>query len=234
MSPKAGQMLLDTVRSIIRASLARGAVKTVGCEDLKELEADSMAQAANMLESAEQAGKEVSPNSVAFYVLQALRSGRRFGCASRTDAMSPAAQLDGHAVMLSMDEGLGVADDDPDDEVTLHSCLAATGEDPAAQGARKLDWDALAAVISPEDRALLLGTAAGVPCIEMAVMYGVTPARVTQRKRELGHRMKSELGDTVLADSVRESPWEGHMRAYREKRACRYNQPPASMPKKRT
>ena len=97
MSPKAGQLLLDGVRPIIRASLAKGAVKTMGCEDLQELEADGMAQAANMLESAELAGKEVSPNSVAFYVLQALRSGRRFGCASRTDAMSPATQRPGNS-----------------------------------------------------------------------------------------------------------------------------------------
>ena len=222
MSPKAGQLLLDGVRPIIRASLAKGAVKTMGCEDLQELEADGMAQAANMLESAELAGKEVSPNSVAFYVLQALRSGRRFGCASRTDAMSPATQLDGHVALVSMDEPVFIADLDDDDEVDLHSCLASTGEDPAAQGSRELDWDAMMTFISTEDRDLLIGTAAGVPGTEMAFMYGVTPARVTQRKRELGHRMRSELGDTVLADCVRESPWEGHMRAYREKRACRY------------
>ena len=226
-------MLLDSVRPIIRASLAKGAVKTVGCEDLQELEADGMAQAANMLESAELAGKAVSPNSVAFYALQALRSGRRFGCASRTDAMSPATQLDGHAVMLSMDAPIAIDDLDDDDEITLHSCLAATGEDPAAQGSRELDWGAMMTFISPEDRDLLLGTAAGVPGIEMAFMYNVTPARVTQRKRELGHKMRSELGDNVLADCVRESPWEGHMRAYREKRACRYTAAPTRKTKKK-
>jgi len=93
-------MLLRHVRPIIRARLAKGAVKTVGSEDLEELEADGMAQAANMLGSAEQAGKEVKPNSVAFYVLQALRSGRRFGSAGRSDAMAPSTQLDGNAVML--------------------------------------------------------------------------------------------------------------------------------------
>ncbi len=232
MSPRTGQMLLDSVRPIIRAAIARGAVKTVGCEDLQELEADGMAQAANMLEAAEKAGKAVSPNSVAFYVLQALRSGRRHGSASRTDAMSPATQLDGHAVMLSMDEPLDVFDED-DDEVDLHSCLASTGEDPAAQGAREIDWDEMMAAINPGDRDLLLSTAAGVPGIDLAFMYNVTPARVTQRKRELGYKMRSELGDNVLADCVRESPWEGHMRAYREKRACRYTAAPTRKTKKK-
>lgn len=223
MSPRAGEMLLREVRPIIRATLARGAVKTVGCEDLEELEADGLAQAASMIEAAELAGKTVSASSVAYYTLQALRSGRRYGCASRTDAMSPATQLDGHAVMLSMDAPIAIDDLDDDDEITLHQCLAATGEDPAAQGSRELDWDAMLTSIGSSDRDLLLGTAAGVPGIEMAFRYNVTPARVTQRKRELGYRMKAELGDTVLADCVRESPWEGHMRAYREKRACRYD-----------
>ena len=63
MSPKAGQILLDNVRPIIRASLARGAVKTVGCEDLQDLEQDALVQAANMIESAEQAGKDLMPAS---------------------------------------------------------------------------------------------------------------------------------------------------------------------------
>ena len=116
MSPRAGQMLLDGVRPIIRAALARGAVRTVGSEDLEELEADAVAQAANMLDSAELAGKEVSPNSVAFYVLQSLRSGRRSGYAGRADAMSPAAALDGRVTVLSLDEPFGYADDDPDGE----------------------------------------------------------------------------------------------------------------------
>ena len=95
-----------------------------------------------------------------------------------------------------------------------------------------MDWEAMLAFISPGDRDLLLGTAAGMPGTEMAFLYNVTPARVTQRKRELGHRMKSELGDSVLADCVRESPWEGHMRAYREKRACRYAASPTRKSKK--
>lgn len=223
MSPRAGEMLLREVRPIIRASLARGAVKTVGAEDLEELEADAMAQAANMIESAELAGKTVSASSVAYYTLQALRSGRRFGCASRTDAMSPAAQLDGRSVLVSMDEPLCVSDDDDDDEITLHQCLASSGEDPAQASARELDWDGAFAAFDTGERDLLLETAAGTPGIDLALRYHVTPARVTQRKRRLGETLKSAMGPEVLADCVREPIWEGYMRAYREKRACRYS-----------
>ena len=222
MSPRAGEMLLRHVRPIIRAALARGVVKTVGCEDLPELEADGMAQAAAMLDSAETAGKELMPASVAFYVLQALRSGRRSGCASRTDAMSPATALDRKVTLVSLDEPVFIDNDDSDEEFTLHACLAASGEDPALQGSRELDWERAMNGLEANDCDLLRNTASGVPGTEMAFMYGVTPARVTQRKRELGGRLRESLGTTVLAECVREPLWEGYMRAYREKRACRY------------
>lgn len=223
MSPKAGEILLRQVRPILRATLARGVVKTVGSEDLEELEADAMAQAAAILDSAEQAGKEVSPNSVAFYVLQSLRSGRRSGYAGRADAMSPAAQLDGKVALVSMDEPVFIENDDDDDEPTLHMCLASTGEDPASQGSRELDWDQAFDTLGNSDRQILFATAMGRQGIELGVCYGVTPARITQRKREIGARLRSSLGGNVLADCVRESQWEGGMRAYREKRACRYS-----------
>jgi hypothetical protein len=214
-------MLLREVKPIIAASLARGVVKSVGAEDLKELEADALAQAANMIESAEKAGKTVSASSVAFYTLQALRSGRRFGCASRTDAMSVAAQLDGKCVLLSLDEPLDVFDEDDDEEFNLHQCLASTGEDPAMAGARELDWDGAVAGLADGERELLLETAAGTPGIDLAYRYNVTPARVTQRKRGLGDKLRSALGEEVMVDCVREPGWEGYMRAYRERRACR-------------
>lgn len=222
MTIQAGELLLRQVRPIIRASLARGVVKTVGAEDLEELEADGMAQAANMIEAAELAGKTVSASSVAYYTLQALRSGRRFGCASRTDAMSPGAALDGRVTLMSLDAPLDVFDAEDEDEFTLHQCLASTGEDPASAGARELDWDGAFAAFDTGERDLLLETAAGTPGIDLALRYHVTPARVTQRKRRLGETLKSAMGPEVLADCVREPIWEGYMRAYREKRACRY------------
>ena len=135
--------------------------------------------------------------------------------------MSPAAQLDGRSTLLSMDEPIDVYDADNDDEFNLHQCLAATGEDPASAGARELDWDGAVDLMADIDRELLLETAAGTPGLELAQRYKVSPARVTQRKRSLGSRLRSILGEEVLADSVREPVWEGYLRAYHERRACR-------------
>ncbi len=222
MSPRAGEMLLRHVRPIIRASLAKGAVKTVGSEDLEELEADGMAQAANMLDSAEQAGKEVKPNSVAFYVLQALRSGRRFGSAGRSDAMAPSTQLDGNAVMLSMDEPLDVSDEDDDDEFNLHQCLASTGEDPSVAGGRQLDWDAAADTLDDRERKILDATASGFQGKELAAECKVSAPRITQLKREIGEKLRYAFGGDALAACVCEPVWQAGLRAGREKRACRY------------
>jgi hypothetical protein len=215
-------MLLREVRPIIAASLARGAVKTVGAEDLMLPDGPGHAQAANMIEAAEKAGKTVSASSVVYYTLQSLRSGRRFGCASRTDAMSVAAQLDGRSTLVSMDEPLDVFNENDDEEFNLHQCLASTGEDPAQASARELDWDATVAAFDVGEKSLLLETAAGTPGIDLAFRYHVTPARVTQRKRSLGETLKSAMGPDVLAECAREPVWEGYMRAYREKRACKY------------
>lgn len=223
MTIQAGELLLRQVRPIIRASLAKGVVKTVGCETLEDLEADGVAMAANMIEAAETAGKELLPNSVAYYTLQALRSGRRFGCASRTDAMSPATQLDGHVALVSMDEPVYIADtDSDDDEVDLHACLASSGENPAAQAARELDWGLAFTSLGDSERQILFATATGTPGIELGVTYGVTPARICQRKREIGVKVRESLGDAVLVDCVRETVWEKGVRAYKEKRTCRY------------
>lgn len=137
--------------------------------------------------------------------------------------MSPAAQLDGRSTLLSMDEPLDVYDADDDDEFNLHQCLAATGEDPAVAGARELDWDGAVAGLADGDRELLMETAAGTPGIDLAFRYHVTPARVTQRKRGLGDKLKSMLGEEVLAECVREPKWEGYLRAGRERRVCRYS-----------
>lgn len=222
MTIHAGEMLLRRVRPIIRAALARGSVRPVGAEDLEELEQDGMAQAAAMLEAAEQAGKEVCPNSVAFYTLKALRSGRRSGCANRTDVMSPATQLDGRSVMLSMDEPLDVFDADDEDEFNLHQSLASTGEDPAQAGARELDWDGATGALDDRELRILGATATGLQGTELARACNVSPPRITQLKRAIGDKIRYVLGNDALAACVCEPVWQAGLRAARERRACRY------------
>ena len=107
MSPSAGIVLLQQIVPLIAGAIARGAVKPVGCEDHQELQAEGQAMAATMLDRLERKGRVVPPQSIAYYTLQAMKSGRRSGYSGRMDAMCPAASLDRAVQVRSMDEVLG-------------------------------------------------------------------------------------------------------------------------------
>ncbi len=223
MSPKMGQMLLDSVRPILHAVIGRGKVKFFGAEDAEELEADAMAQAAAIVDSAERAGKEVFPSSVAYFALCNLQKGRRWGC-SAGDLMSPALRLSGKVrAVESLDAPIGNGDEDPDDEPTLLDSLASSGEDPASASARVIDWDAVAATLENRELEILGATAAGLQGTEIAAAFNVSTPRITQIKRAIGDKLRYELGNDVLTACVCETQWQGGLRAYKEKRACRYD-----------
>ncbi len=220
MSPRIGEMLLRQVRPIIRACLAKGAVRTVGSEDLEELESDGIAQAARMLESAELAGKDVKPNSVAYYAIQSLRSGRRFGYAGCTDAMAPSTQIAGRSAMMSMDAPLGV-DDDDDEEITLHSALAAPGEDAGMSVARRLDWDAVMPALDDRLRVILAATVAGHGPGEIARRLEVSSPRACQLRASIGNFIQDAWRTNGISDATTPAAWRAGMRAASERRAAR-------------
>jgi hypothetical protein len=222
MSPKAGQMLLDSVKPIIHAVIGKGKVKSFGSEDAEELESDAVAQAAAMIESAEREGKELAPNSVAYYALRNLQSGRRFGC-DAGDVMSPALRLRGKVKGLeSLDAPVGNADEDDGDEPTLMDFLATRGEDPGTASARELDWDAATGTLGNRELEILCATAAGLPGTQIAMRFNVCTPRITQIKHAIGQKLRYSLGEDALAACVCETAWQGGLRAYREKKACRY------------
>lgn len=222
MSPKAGQMLLDNVKPIIHAVIGKGKVKSFGSEDAEELESDAVAQAAAMIESAEREGKELAPNSVAYYALRNLQSGRRFGC-NAGDIMSPALLLQGKVKGLeSLDAPIGNGDDDSDEEPTLMDFLATRGEDPGIASAREIDWSSATDTLENRELEILGATAAGRLGTEIAARFRVCTPRITQIKHAIGEKLRYTLGDDVLSTCVCETEWQGGLRAYREKNACRY------------
>ena len=72
MTTTAGQLLLNQIMPLIMAAIARGAVKPVGTEDPAELQAEGIALAAALLDSAEAKGKCVTAGNVAFYAIQGM------------------------------------------------------------------------------------------------------------------------------------------------------------------
>lgn len=91
MSPYAGSLLLQ-IMPLIKTTVMR-TIKPVGCEDHEEIVQDATAMTADMLDSCERKGKALMPKSVAFYAVQAAKSGRRSTYGGRMDAFSAAAQI---------------------------------------------------------------------------------------------------------------------------------------------
>lgn len=219
MTTNAGILLLSQILPLIQAAIAKGAVKPVGAEDPEELAAEGVTLAARSLDAAEQAGKVVAPNSVAFYALQSLKSGRRSGYAGRTDVMCPAAQLDRTVMVSSMDERLG--EDDGGLEITLHDYLAGSAEDPAGAAGRDLDWGLAMEHLDKRERYIVRETAIETAGAVIARRLRISTPRVVQIKRGIAEKIRGVWGNDALVDAVRESRWQRHVRTMTERRACR-------------
>lgn len=215
-------MLANQIMPLIVSAVYRGAVKPVGHEDKDDLISEATVIAANNLESCEHRGKTVSPNSLAFYAVQTLKTGRRACGGSRGDVMSPAAALSGMTRLRSMDESVGVDEDDPSGELTLHDCIASPVEDADVAAARELDWEPVVAGMDERRRGILMATADGTGTAELAQEYGVTAPRICQLRESIGEYIVNAWGDNGLANVTTPSKWRAGLRAGVERRAGRY------------
>ena len=177
--------------------------------------------AATMLDSLERKGRVVPPQSIAYYTLQALRSGRRSGYAGRMDAMCPAASLDRAVHVRSMDEVLGVDPEYPDHDLTFHDMLSSGGESADISAGRKIDWDEALLQMDDRMRGVLEGPAEGVGTGEMAMRYCVSPPRICQVREAAGERIQEAWGGDPVKDATAEAKWNRHVRSYAQRHACR-------------
>ena len=192
----------------------------IGPDDHDELVQDGMAIAVGLLQSAQRSDKKVSAGNIAYYTIVALRSGRRSTGVRQNDVLHPAAQLHGHARVQSMDEP--VSDGDHGEEpLTLHDCLAANLDDPAASAARRLDW---ASVVNSLDRTAKAILVALIEGRELTLL--VRPLRRSRSalhydKVRLGCLIQARLGQDILLQAQARAAWRDTLDAVRERLACR-------------
>ena len=136
MTPEAGCLLLEQIAPRLRSAIPRN-VQPVGAEDDEELVQDALVTAAQMLESVERNGKQVTPGNIAYYTILHMKSGRRSQCRSRADTMAQGTQLDSKSCVPSMEEEVGY-DPELDEAITLGSLLAGNREDPSMAAARNI------------------------------------------------------------------------------------------------
>jgi len=188
---------------LIKTTVMRS-IKPVGCEDHQEIVQDATAMAADMLDSSERKGKELFPKSVAYYAVQAAKSGRRSTYAGRSDAFSSAAHKDGRAVLVSMDEPLDIGNDE---ETTLGDMLADKHDDPATLGARNMDWDELMGKLDDRSVDIVNGIAQGMMNTEVAKTLKISAPRVCQIKRKIAGQINEEWGEGIATQVAEYPAW---------------------------
>ena len=219
MSLEAGEILLRRIEPIITATVPTR-VKTVGSEDHAELVQDCITSAAQMIDAAEAGGKPLIPQSIAFYAIQRTKCGRRAMSASRTDAMSSAAALDGNAHLESMDEAM--QDSGDDGCFTLHDCLASPTDDTAQLAGRACDWSEFERHCDDREQAVLRAIAEGRKMNKVAKRFRISAPRICHIRQEIGARMYRLWGARVLQVATAEPAWRKGMRAAHERSQAKY------------
>ena len=212
-------LLLNEVAPRLRAAIPK-TVPMVGPDDPDELLQDGLAIAVVLIESAKRNAKKVSAGNIAHYTVLALRSGRRSTGFKKNDVMHPAAQLNGHARIRSMDEP--VSDGEQGEEpLTLHDCLAANGDDPATAAARRLDWEPVIESLDRTAKAILMALIEGRELTLLVRRLKRSRATLHYDKVKLGRLIQACLGQDVLVEAQTRPGWTNTIDAIRERLACR-------------
>jgi hypothetical protein len=218
MNTDVEKFLLNEIAPRLRAAIPK-TVPMIGPDNLDELLQDGLAVALNLHQSANHAGKKVTPGNIAHYTVLALRSGRRSTGIRKNDVLHPAAQLSGHARVQSLDEP--IRDDDHCEEpLTLHDCLASAADDPATTAARRLDWAAVVESLDRTARAILTALIEGRDLTLLVRQLQRSRSALHYDKVKLGRLIQECLGEDILAEAQARPRWTDSLDAVRERLAC--------------
>jgi hypothetical protein len=219
MNPTSEHMLLHEVEPRLRSGIQ--AVPRVGSDDAAELLQDGLVIAFRLLQSAETAGKTVTPGNIAFFTIKLLRSGRRSTGFHQADALHPAAQMAGRCRLHSLDEPVA-GDESGEEPFTLGETLESRTDDPATEAARRLDWEQLTDQIDDWAKAVLDSLAQGQELTILARRVGRSRSALQGDKDRLAQRIRACLGDDILDQVQERAGWRHGLQATQEKRACRW------------
>jgi hypothetical protein len=219
MNHKTEALLLEEVAPRLRAAIPR-TIPIVGPDGPEELLQDGLAIAIQIHRGAKRARKKVNAGNIAHYTILALRSGRRSTGYRANDVLHPAAQLNGHARVQSMDEPLR-NDEDGDEPLTLHDCLAANVDDPASAAARHLDWEMVIEFLERTAKAILVALIEGRELTLLVSRLKRSRTALHYDKVKLGRLIQAYLGKDILVQAQARPGWTNTIEAVRERLTCR-------------
>ena len=222
MTPSTKQLLLNEVQPRLRNAIPHK-VPFVGSDDPEELLQDGLLIALRIVNGARRSRKDVTGGSVAYYTLKCLRSGRRSLSYRKTDPLHPAAQLNGHCQVHSLEEPVG-SDESGDEPMTLGDMLPAHDDDPATQACRRLDWDHLIQHLDAVTKAILQALTVGHELTSLIKRFRRSRSTLQNHKDRLGRFIKERLGEDILVQVQEHPGWHNDLHVNRERLACRWKQ----------
>ena len=201
MTTESGLLLLEAVPAIEAGIYRCG--RPQGSETRAELAQDAVCVAAKMIESCEARGVPVIPKSVAYYAIQASKSGRRSQSTGICDAMAERTRAMGRSLLVSTTAN--IAPSDPDG-LSFGDVICDRRPDPATEAAKRLDWAAVGAGLDARAKAVVRATAAGESGTAVAQRLGVSAAAVVHIKRRAADVVLAAWGCSGLEDALIPEP----------------------------
>ena len=212
-------LLLHEVQPRLRAIIPK-AVPLVGADDIDELVQDGVVIAIQLHSRARKAGKKVTAGNLVHYALLHLRAGRRSTGFKGNDVLHPAAQINGHARVHSIDAPIHEGEDG-EEPLTLHDSIASNAEDPATAAARRLDWEPVLDALDRTAEAILVALVEGVELTRLVRRLKRSRSALQGHKQRLGRLIREHLGEDILVTVQSRPAWTSTVDAVRERLACR-------------
>ena len=185
MTTVTGDILVKEILPILNRTVPR-VVNPSDCEDPEELIADTLATAAEMLQSLEKAGRKIPARSVAFYSIQRAKSGRRAYQSGAADPLSPVSRTRNTSAIVPIDAPLS---SEGEGSRTMSDFIGAPTEDPSETALRNIDYLAFLSTLATRERQIFSCIADGWRGLDIAKKFGISNGRIVQIKRELGKKI---------------------------------------------
>ena len=130
------------------------------------------------------------------------------------------AQLNGHARVRSMDEPLR-NDEDGDEPLTLHDCLAANVDDPVTVAARNLDWETVLDSLDGTKKAILVAMVEGRELTPLVGRLKRSRTALHYDKVKLGRLIQACLGQDILIQAQARPGWRNTLDVIQKRFTCR-------------
>jgi hypothetical protein len=119
-----------------------------------------------------------------------------------------------------MDEPLR-NDEDGDEPLTLHDCLAANGDDPATAAARHLDWASVFDSLDRTAKAILVALIEGRELTLLVRPLKRCRTALHYDKVKLGRLIQACLGQDILVQAQARPGWRNTLDVIQERLTCR-------------